>query len=188
MHFLKRGQLVFIICIDYYPEYYFFSFKTGVSLHHFLPLFHDLLFNTLLISVACQKYYNEYFFNHFIKIYFCSFIFYLTLETNEINTRYVSLGIWFLIMQIFLNWINQKTTTLVTYSLECDSIKLSQFVCAHFELRKKNNWSQPLSNCSQIYLLKTANWSNIIFNEGTLWSICHSIISIINFKKTKINS
>ena len=49
--------------------------------------------NTLLISVDCQIYYNKYFPNHFIKIYFCIFIFYLTLKTNGINTKYVSLGI-----------------------------------------------------------------------------------------------
>ena len=70
--------------------------------------------------------------------------------------------LWFLIIQILWNWINQKKkkkkkkkkTTLLTYSLECDRIKLSQFVCVHFELKKKKkkkkvrNWSQPLSNCS----------------------------------------
>ena len=28
---------------------------------------HDLLVNTLLISVDCQKYYNKYFSNYFIK-------------------------------------------------------------------------------------------------------------------------
>ena len=72
--------------------------------------------------------------NHFIKIYF-NFIFYLTLKTNEINTKYVSLGIN---KSDFLKlWINQKTTTLVTYNLEYDSIKLSQFVSSTFELRKK---------------------------------------------------
>ena len=39
----------------------------------------------------------------------------------------------------FFETLNQpkKTTTLVSYSFECDSIKLSQFVCAQFELRKK---------------------------------------------------
>ena len=47
------------------------------------------------------------------------------------------MGIWFLIIQIFWKSESMKSNNLVTYNLECDSFKLSQFVCAHFELRKK---------------------------------------------------
>ena len=93
---LKRGQFFFLLLLLFaltIIQSINFSFKTGVSLHTFSAFFHDLLFNTLLISVDCQKYYNKYFSNHFIKMYFCSFIFYLTLKTNEINTKYISLGI-----------------------------------------------------------------------------------------------
>ena len=62
--------------------------KTGVSLYTFSALVY-LLLNTLLISVDCQKYYDKYFSNHFIKNYFCSFIFYLTLKINELNSKCV---------------------------------------------------------------------------------------------------
>ena len=73
MHILKRGKSFLLFALTIIQSINF-SLKTGVSLH-FPPLFHDLLLNTLLISVDCQKCHYKYFSNHFIKIYFCSFIY-----------------------------------------------------------------------------------------------------------------
>ena len=87
MHFLKRGQRFYYLhWLLSRVLYYFFFLNWRQLIHIFCPL----LFAVEPLATFCwlPKYYNKYFSYHFIKIYFCSFIFYLTLKTNEINRGY----------------------------------------------------------------------------------------------------